>query len=141
MRTSELAQQAQVSPETVRYYTRSGLLVASRNTSNGYREYGYQALTRLRFIRKARQIGFSLKEITEILEYENQANSPCYRVKELLSLKIPETQQQIAELQRHLVSMQNTLQSWSNQAESTPDGHSICRLIEQWSEPDAQEED
>lgn len=132
MKVSELANAADVTPETVRYYTREGLISATRNPSNGYQAYNEEALRRLRFIQQARTLGFSLKQIAEILEQSDSGDSPCPMVRDLLRQKVPETRRQIAELQSHLAKMEAALAAWDEMEDGVPNGHSICCLIEEW---------
>jgi len=65
MRIGELARQAGVNVQTVRYYERRGLLDDPRGRGDGYREYGPDTLERLRFIRRAQELGFTLGEIAQ----------------------------------------------------------------------------
>lgn len=75
MKVKEIATAAGVNPDTVRFYTREGLLRPTRNPDNNYQQYDAEDLRRLRFARKARQLGFSLPEIRQILE---QAGQPSF---------------------------------------------------------------
>ena len=67
MKVSELARAANVSADTVRYGRRAGLLHPRRDDANGYQLFDDGDLQRLRFVRTARQLGFTLNEITDIL--------------------------------------------------------------------------
>uniref|UniRef100_UPI003561315F MerR family transcriptional regulator n=1 Tax=Pseudomonas sp. TaxID=306 RepID=UPI003561315F len=67
MRVAQLAKAATVSTETVRHYTDLGLLRPSRDPHNGYQHYVNDDLQRLRFIARARRLGFSLKDVQSIL--------------------------------------------------------------------------
>lgn len=136
MKVSELAKFADVTSETVRYYTREGLIIASRNPNNGYQEYSIEARRRLRFIQQARELGFSIKQIKEILVQADSGDSPCPLVRDLLSQKVPEIRQQIAQLQSHLAKMETALAAWEEMADGVPNGHSICCLIEEWENPE-----
>jgi DNA-binding transcriptional MerR regulator len=134
MITSKIAQLANVTSDTVRYYTKRGLLVPNRNPSNGYKEYQQADLERLKFIHQARTIGFTLKEIEEILEHALKGDSPCPNVRMLMAKKIEDTRTQIKSLTAHLATLEKTYASWENQPNSTPDGQSICCLIESWAD-------
>lgn len=68
MLTTEIARAAGVTAETVRFYTRKGLLYAERDPNNGYKIYQQSAVNRLKFISHARAIGFSLSQIQEIID-------------------------------------------------------------------------
>lgn len=132
MRVIDLAKKANVTSETVRHYTRLGLIHAERDPSNGYQIYDNTAFTRMQFIQQSRTLGFSLKQIEEILEQADSGDSPCPMVRELLEQKVPETKAKIAQLQAHLETMEAALMSWESMPNGTPDGHSICCLIEEW---------
>jgi DNA-binding transcriptional MerR regulator len=132
MRVSELAKKAKVTAETVRHYTRLGLIRAKRDPNNGYQLYDTIELQRLNFIRQASELGFSLKQIEDIFQHSDSGDSPCPLVRDLLQKKIPETKLKIAQLQAHLVKMEDALVAWDQMPDGTPDGHSICCLIEEW---------
>ena len=76
-----VAEQASVGVETVRFYEREGLLEEPPRRQSGYREYGEDAVTRLRFIRRAKQLGFTLKEIKELLALRRDPSTPGADVK------------------------------------------------------------
>jgi DNA-binding transcriptional MerR regulator len=67
MRISELAGQAGVNPQTLRYYVRRGLLDEPPRSQGGYRDYPAAAVELLRFIKRAQQLGFTLDEVEELL--------------------------------------------------------------------------
>ncbi|PWI34437.1 MerR family transcriptional regulator [Vibrio albus] len=134
MKTSELAKQVGVTAETVRFYTRKGLLTATRDPENDYKLYDKAALERLKFITQARAIGFSLKDIEDIIQFSEQGTSPCPKVRQMLGQKIQETEKKIEELQQHLIMMQETLSDWATEPDMVPDGKAICCLIEDWSD-------
>jgi DNA-binding transcriptional MerR regulator len=76
MRVNQLANETGVSVDTVRYYTRIGFLKPTKNPSNGYKEYCAKEKRRMRFILSARQLGFSVSDIAEILDTADQGESP-----------------------------------------------------------------
>ena len=65
--TSELARQSDVNLETIRYYERKGLLPKPPRSTSGYRQFSRDSVRRVRFIKRAQELGFSLKEIQELL--------------------------------------------------------------------------
>jgi DNA-binding transcriptional MerR regulator len=134
MLTSEIARLVGVTPETVRFYTRKGLLTATKDPSNGYKIYKPSEVERLRFISHARNIGFSLGQIEEIIAFSQQGNSPCPKVRKMLSDKISEAKKKIEEYQRHLALMEETYAEWEHEPDMVPNGNAICCLIEDWSE-------
>ncbi|MFC1236687.1 MerR family transcriptional regulator [Vibrio sp. F74] len=133
MMTTELAKYVGVTSETVRFYTRKGLLSATRLPTNGYKFYGSEAIARLKFITQAKNVGFSLKEIEEIIALSELGTSPCPKVREMLGIKIIETKQNIGLMNQHLTMMEDTLSEWASKPDMEPDGKAVCCLIEQWS--------
>ncbi|HMV99465.1 MAG TPA: MerR family DNA-binding protein, partial [Acidobacteriota bacterium] len=115
MKTSQLARAAQVNIETVRYYERSGLLPEPKRRQSGYREFSEQDLQRLKFIRRAQELGFSLREIKELLSLRADPGADRAEVKELAESKINDIEQRIRDLMR----LKATLQDLSNLC----DGH------------------
>ena len=91
-----LAKQAGVGIDTVRYYERAGLIAPSRRLASGYRRYTASELTRLRFIRRAQALGFSLKEVRELLAITAQRD--VARVKRSAQAKLADVEQRIAAL-------------------------------------------
>lgn len=92
-----LAKRAGVGIDTVRYYERNGLLAPRTRLASGYRRYGETELARLRFIRRGQALGFSLKEIRELLALS--AGRDVGRVKRAAQAKLADVDQRIAELQ------------------------------------------
>ncbi|MBZ0335244.1 MerR family transcriptional regulator [Marinobacter sp. AL4B] len=135
MKVKELATAAGVTPDTVRFYTREGLLRPSRNPDNNYQYYDAEDLRRLRFARKARQLGFSLPEIRQILEQADEHHSPCPIVRDVFEQRLAEVEREIAELQQLRTRMASALSAWQEMPDGTPDGHTICQLIEHWDDP------
>lgn len=130
MKVSELARAAGVTGETVRHYTREGLLSPRRDPENGYQLYNSADLERLRFIQRARTLGFSVREVADILDHADHGDSPCPLVRDLMAQRLPQVRAQISELQALAERMEQALESWANMPDGTPNGHSICRLIE-----------
>jgi len=125
-----LAKKSEISLYTVRHYTRIGLLKPSRNLRNGYKIYQPSDATRLRFIQAAKNLGFSLSEIADVLDEAKHGNSPCPMVREIVVRRIEENRRKIKEMQKLQRKMENALQDWSKMKNSMPDGDSVCHLIE-----------
>jgi len=94
----QLAKRAGVAIDTVRYYERNALLAPAGRLASGYRRYGDSELKRLRFIRRAKALGFSLAEIRGLLELGAQRN--VARVKRAAEARLAEVEQRISELAR-----------------------------------------
>jgi MerR family copper efflux transcriptional regulator len=93
-----LAKRAGVGIDTVRYYERNGLLTPQSRLSSGYRRYSELELARLRFIRRAQALGFTLKEVRELLSLSAQRD--VARVKRSAQAKLTDVGRRIAELKR-----------------------------------------
>ncbi len=116
----------------MRFYTREGLLKPSRNPDNNYQQFDAEDLRRLRFARKARQLGFSLIEVRQILDQADEHHSPCPMVRDVFEQRLAEVEREIEELQQLRKRMKTALAAWQDMPDGTPDGHTICRLIEHW---------
>jgi len=95
----QLAEQAQVNRETVRYYERRRLLQRPSRSIGGYRVFSDDALRRLQFIRHAKVLGFSLEEIKELLALRVRSIDTCDRVRERTLSKIADIERKIGVLQ------------------------------------------
>lgn len=84
--------------ETVRYYERIGLLAAPLRTQGNYRRYDRSHLERLSFIRRARDLGFSLDTVRALLELADQPDRPCTEVDGIASAHLAEVERKIADL-------------------------------------------
>jgi MerR family mercuric resistance operon transcriptional regulator len=96
----QVARQAGVGVETVRFYEREGLLEEPARRASGYRQYSQEAVTQIRFIKRAQQLGFSLKEIAELLALRVDGQTSCEQVKERAAAKLAEVERKMVELQR-----------------------------------------
>ncbi len=132
LKVNELAKRTGVSADTVRFYTRQGLLHPARDPQNSYQLYDHSDLQRLNFVQKARKLGFSLKDIQAILHESQEQHSPCPMVREMFEDKLEEISRKIEELQALRQHMQEAMDVWHEMPDGNPDGHTICRLIEHW---------
>jgi Cu(I)-responsive transcriptional regulator len=95
----QLAKATGTAVETVRYYEKIGLLPAPPRTSGNYRSYGDDALQRLSFARRARDLGFSLDQVRALLSLADDRNRSCAEVDALASRQLATVDQKIADLQ------------------------------------------
>jgi MerR family transcriptional regulator, copper efflux regulator len=93
-----LAKRAGVRIDTVRYYERSGLLAPKTRLASGYRRYGQIELSRLRFIRRAQALGFTLNEVRDLLAISKRRD--VSRVKKAAQEKLADVERKIADLER-----------------------------------------
>jgi Zn(II)-responsive transcriptional regulator len=99
MTRGELARSGQVNPETIRYYERSGLLPLPERSEAGYRLFAPASAQRIRFIKRAQAVGFSLDEIRTLLDLKFGAEATCGDVRGMVDAKISDIDQKIAALQ------------------------------------------
>ncbi len=98
--SGQVANAASVNVQTIRYYERRGLFPAARRAPSGYRQYDEEAVTRLRFIKHAQALGFSLREVKELLALRVRNRTACVTVAERSRLKIALVERKIADLRR-----------------------------------------
>jgi MerR family mercuric resistance operon transcriptional regulator len=129
MRIGELAKSADVSVETIRYYQRIGLLELPQKPYGGFRSYGSHDLKRLRFIRRAQQIGFSLEDIRALLEL---SSSDCTEVARLATEKLNVVHGKIRELRRMESVLAKTVEQCVGRKGNQP-----CPIIETLSQSES----
>jgi len=96
----QVATAADVNVQTIRYYERRGLFPAPRRSAAGYRQYADDAVARLRFIKHAQELGFSLDEVQELLGLRVRHGAACDAVERKTRQKIEVVQRRIRDLQR-----------------------------------------
>lgn len=110
MRTGQLAKRAGVTPDTVRYYEREGLLPSPRRTASGYRDYGDDALEDLRFIKKAQALGLKLGDVRDVLEIASGGKPPCEHVRATVTARLTEVEARLRELRGLRATLRETLE-------------------------------
>lgn len=131
----EIAAKAGIDPAVVRFYTRFGLLQPARNPHNRYRTYTEADVKRLRFVHRAQSLGFTLKEIAQILEDSARKQAPCPSVRTIIVGRIEENGRRLNELSRLQERMERAALQWQTMPDAIPDGEVICHLIESEEEP------
>lgn len=126
MNVSDLAKQATISPHVVRFYVRTGLLNPGRNPSNGYKVFGQNEVKRLRFIRMAQCLGYSLADIAEMLLCLDGGESPCNLMERILRERIVENRKKIELLEKRQTLMEGALCNLQNQTFGTANIDSLC---------------
>jgi MerR family mercuric resistance operon transcriptional regulator len=121
----QLAQAAGVPTSTVRYYERIGLLQAAGRTAGNYRRYGAEALERLRFIRAAQATGFTLEDITVLLQLRDAPASACQDVQARIAERLVDLERRLAALRQVQRVLQATL---THCRETQQDGR--CQLLD-----------
>ena len=120
-----VARQASVGVETVRFYERQGLIDSPPRRSSGYRIYPTEAIARIRFIRRAKELGFSLREIGELMELRLDPSSRCGDVKRRAEQKVPDIEEKIRTLQRMKKSLHHLISACDEQRPT-----SECPILE-----------
>ncbi|HEX8948618.1 MAG TPA: organomercurial lyase [Dissulfurispiraceae bacterium] len=95
-----LAKRAQVNIDTIRYYERRGLMPPAARRASGYRQYGEDAVARIQFIKKTKELGFSLDEIAELLALSVAPHTTCGDIKKKVAPKLAEIREKIRSLQQ-----------------------------------------
>ncbi len=123
----ELAEQAGVTPDTLRYYERLRLVPAPPRSNGGYRLYDADVAERVAFIRKAQRLGLSLADVREVLRIADAGTPPCEHVRAALGRRLREVEVRIAELE----SLRGTLTRALRRSRSLPLAQScVCEIIE-----------
>lgn len=127
-----LAERAGVGIDTVRFYERAGLLPLAARSGGGYRLYGEDDIARLRFIRRAKALGFSLEDIAELLTLS--AGGSRAPIKQLAERRLADLDARIAELGRMRAALAQSAQQCSGHGSAAG-----CPIIESLNAPQAQD--
>jgi DNA-binding transcriptional MerR regulator len=128
LRSAALARLAEVSPDTLRHYERKGLLPAPARSPNGYREYPAEALARVRLVRRAVALGFTLDELARIVKVRDQGGAPCRDVRALAAAKLVLLEARVAEMQGACARLRSVLERWDTLLDATPAGKRAALL-------------
>ena len=129
LRSSELAAHAGVSTDTLRHYERKGLIPAPRRSQNNYREYSAESLERVRLVRRALAVGFTLDELARIFRVRENGGAPCRQVRELAAAKLEALEAQIEQMSVLRDELRGVLGEWDSLLDSAANGHPV-RLLE-----------
>lgn len=121
----KVARQAGVNVETVRYYERRGLLPEPPRTPSGYRQYDEESVRRVRFIKEAQALGFTLDEIGELLALRVDADTTCQQVRRRAEAKVSQIQAKIAALRQMQAVLEEMIEAC---AQGGPTGE--CPILE-----------
>lgn len=122
----QLARESGVGVETIRFYERKGLIQQPRKASSGFRIYDAQDPRRIRFIKRAQDLGFTLKEIKSLLELNTGKNVNCDTVAKKSQLKIVEITEKISDLHRMLAQLESLKKACSVGKEAM----ACCRVMD-----------
>lgn len=128
----QVAKQADLGVETVRYYEREGLIPPPPRSASGYRHYPADSVRRLHFIRHAKALGFSLADIRELLALRADPHANSQPIRDIAETKLTEIREKIAALE----SMRQTLEQLVDECP----GHvptAECPILDALAQPDA----
>ena len=125
MRSSELAAQAGVNVQTLRYYERRGLLTEPERSQSGYRAYPSDAVRTVRFVKRAQQLGFTLGEIESLLHLAEGGPNNCDAAQALAADRLSQLEHKIADLS----AMRDSLRQLFATCHRSPDQR-LCPLLE-----------
>ena len=128
----EVARRAAVGIETVRFYERRGLLEEPARKESGFRQYQEEVVDRLRFIRRAKELGFSLKEIAELIALRLDPATTCGDIKQRAAAKIADIEAKIEDLQRIKKALRKLTAACKGRGPATE-----CSILEALSEKQA----
>ncbi len=115
----QVAKHAGVGVETIRFYERKGLLEEPERKASGYRQFDEQVVGRVRFIRQTKELGFTLKEIKELLELRIDPTTSCADVKHRAQVKIDDIEEKIRSLQRMKQALGKLTKACSGRGETS----------------------
>ncbi|MBM87988.1 MAG: Zn(2+)-responsive transcriptional regulator [Gammaproteobacteria bacterium] len=126
LKISELAAKTGLSAHTIRFYEKHGLVCASERSESGYRHYNDADIRRAEFVKTARNIGFSLEDIAQLLSIRlDKSSHSCQEVTEITQHKLDEVNGKIEELQ----SMQRTLEILLENCSGGPESAIYCSIM------------
>ena len=120
LRCGELAERAGISPDSLRYYERLRLMPPVQRSAAGYRLFPPEALGRLQLIRGALSIGFSVRELAEILRERDSGAAPCHKVRKATAEKLAAIEARVRALQSLRRDLRKQLAVWDKLLANTP---------------------
>ena len=126
----DLARSAGVADHVVRFYARTGLIRATRQAANGYRQFVPFDVKRVRFVRAAQSLGFTLAEIREVMRRSRQHKTPCPLVRDIIERRLIENRDRLQYVGTLQDRMQRASERWRHLPDEVPDGSTICALID-----------
>jgi DNA-binding transcriptional MerR regulator len=132
---SQLAHRAAVNLETVRFYEGEGLLPPAPRTPSGYRKFSEAAVERLAFIKRAKDLGFSLKEVRELLVFQDEHADSCAEVRDLLRSKLAAVRDKKAELEKLEAHLSGALRKCNRALKPQSSPPDTCPVLGQIAHP------
>ena len=129
LRIGEVARRTGVSPDTLRHYERQGLIPKPKRTAAGYRMYSPDVIERVRLIRSALSVGFTIRELSRIFGIRDRGGVPCAEVRSLAAFKLDHLEKRIAEMQDLRVKLRSLIKTWDAMLSKVPAGRQ-ARLLD-----------
>lgn len=121
----QLAKTLSISTDTIRLYERQGLIAEPPRSDNGYRHYPSNTIARLRFIQRAKTMGFTLKQIGELLAIQRTSQHTCDEVRQQAQHKLLDIEHKLNELQRLKAALEMLVHTCE-----TPHAEDVCPLLQ-----------
>ncbi|MEJ2204776.1 MAG: MerR family transcriptional regulator [Gemmatimonadota bacterium] len=128
MKIGELAERAGVSVQTVRYYERRGLLPEPERTRSGYREYEMSDVRRLGFVRRAKELGFTLSEVGDLLDLRVRTGTTAADVRARAVRKLESTHGKMRDLERIAAALERLISTCD--AHGSPEACALMHALE-----------
>jgi len=130
LHVADLAKEAGVTPATIRYYSRTGLLPAKRDPNNDYRYFSPADVNRVQFIRKAQELGLKIADIKSIFASVEEGKAPCGKVETLVRERLEAIKRQIDELRATRDRIASAITEWEENGSLGNEEARFCPLIE-----------
>jgi DNA-binding transcriptional MerR regulator len=121
-RSGELAELAGVSTDTLRHYEQKGVLARPLRKANDYRQYPASALQRVRLVRRALAVGFTLDELAAVLNVRDRGGAPCTEVRMLAAAKLSDIETRLREMSELRKELRAVLKDWDTRLEHRTPG-------------------
>ena len=126
----DVAASAGLTPQAIRFYEKLGLIEKPLRTSGGYRVFSAETVERIRFIKDAQRLGFSLDEIREILRLKYSGQSPCECVRRMLNRKLKELRDKIRQMDQMQREISACLQASRKRVRLPHAASLICPIVQ-----------
>ena len=129
-RIGELAEATELTPDTLRYYERLGLLATPQRSAGGFRLFGHDAVERVRFVKQAQALGLALDEIRQLVDANaTRGAAQCREVQPVLRARLAELDARLTELRGLRRTLKRALEECERQGASQPDA--ACPVVEE----------
>jgi DNA-binding transcriptional MerR regulator len=128
MKIGDIASACGVSADTIRHYEARGVIATVPRDASGYRDYAPDVIERVRMIRRALQLGFSLDELCRIFKQRAAGKAPCREVRALAERKLHDVETRIVELTALRASLASTIEQWDERLSATAEGEAAHLL-------------